>query len=380
MVRIEPTAEDSFAAIRDLRRFGIAMAAMIRMMATTISNSIREKPFCFFMMLDLLDNFYVARARYTYRKPETNAAAEVIARSVSCSTLIINRLLKLRRMRPRTCLPTNGQKSLTLPLFVHHQKHKSSLLIMTRRLRRCGFLAASTLQVVLLGIVTEGAVTDLQQLRSSGPNPSRLFQSGLQIPPFSLGNFLLEIHPVDWKTRRLAPWHPHGRCSRIAGDPIRQHSQGNLPAGFQGDGAFHRVFELANVAGPIVGFQAGHPFRGNTLNRFSHCGTEALEEVASEQWNIIAAFAQGWHLYGNHAKTIVKVLAETAFRDLLFKLLVRGGNDADIHIRFFGTADRADFAFLEDAVELHLHGEAHISDLIHEERAAMGSLEQAPAV
>jgi len=33
------------------------------------------------MMLDLLDNFCVAS--YTYRKPETNAAAEVIARSVS---------------------------------------------------------------------------------------------------------------------------------------------------------------------------------------------------------------------------------------------------------------------------------------------------------
>jgi hypothetical protein len=29
------------------------------MIATTISNSIREKPFCFFMMLDLLRNFMV---------------------------------------------------------------------------------------------------------------------------------------------------------------------------------------------------------------------------------------------------------------------------------------------------------------------------------
>jgi hypothetical protein len=29
----------------------MAMAAMIRMIATTISNSIREKPFCFFMVL-----------------------------------------------------------------------------------------------------------------------------------------------------------------------------------------------------------------------------------------------------------------------------------------------------------------------------------------
>jgi len=63
MVRREPTAEASFAAIRDRRRFGIAIAAMIKMIATTISNSIREKPFCFFMMLDLLEKFYGARAR-----------------------------------------------------------------------------------------------------------------------------------------------------------------------------------------------------------------------------------------------------------------------------------------------------------------------------
>src|SRR5712692_3941186 len=50
MVRIAPAAEDSFAAIFALSKFGIAMAAMIRMIATTISNSIREKPFCFFML------------------------------------------------------------------------------------------------------------------------------------------------------------------------------------------------------------------------------------------------------------------------------------------------------------------------------------------
>jgi hypothetical protein len=36
---------------------------MIKMIATTIKSSIREKPFCFFMMLDLLEKFYGARAR-----------------------------------------------------------------------------------------------------------------------------------------------------------------------------------------------------------------------------------------------------------------------------------------------------------------------------
>src|SRR5215471_10691413 len=47
MLRREPTADDSLADIRARIRFGMAIAAMIRMMATTISSSISEKPFCF---------------------------------------------------------------------------------------------------------------------------------------------------------------------------------------------------------------------------------------------------------------------------------------------------------------------------------------------
>ena len=49
MVRIEPTAEASLAEILARIRFGMAIAAMIRMIATTIRSSISEKPFCFFI-------------------------------------------------------------------------------------------------------------------------------------------------------------------------------------------------------------------------------------------------------------------------------------------------------------------------------------------
>jgi hypothetical protein len=45
MVRSEPTAEASLAAMRDRNKFGMAMAAMIKMIATTIRSSISEKPF-----------------------------------------------------------------------------------------------------------------------------------------------------------------------------------------------------------------------------------------------------------------------------------------------------------------------------------------------
>src|SRR5277367_2682132 len=50
MERTEPTAEASLAAIRARSKFGIAMAAMIKMIATTISNSMSEKPFWFFFI------------------------------------------------------------------------------------------------------------------------------------------------------------------------------------------------------------------------------------------------------------------------------------------------------------------------------------------
>jgi hypothetical protein len=45
MERTEATAEASFAAERERRRLGMAMAATIRITETTTNNSIREKPF-----------------------------------------------------------------------------------------------------------------------------------------------------------------------------------------------------------------------------------------------------------------------------------------------------------------------------------------------
>src|SRR5580692_6547262 len=48
MVRSEAAPDESLAAIRARIKLGIAIAAMIRMIATTISSSISEKPFCCF--------------------------------------------------------------------------------------------------------------------------------------------------------------------------------------------------------------------------------------------------------------------------------------------------------------------------------------------
>ena len=46
MLLTELAAEASLAEIFARTRFGMAIAAMIKIMATTISNSIRENPLC----------------------------------------------------------------------------------------------------------------------------------------------------------------------------------------------------------------------------------------------------------------------------------------------------------------------------------------------
>jgi hypothetical protein len=43
---MEAIADASFALMRELMRFGIATAAMIKITITTISNSISENPLC----------------------------------------------------------------------------------------------------------------------------------------------------------------------------------------------------------------------------------------------------------------------------------------------------------------------------------------------
>src|SRR5207245_1621017 len=66
--------------------------------------------------------------------------------------------------------------------------------------------------------------------------------------------------------------------------------------------------------------------------------------------------------------------------DLLFKVFVRCGNDAHIHIRLFRAADRPHLAFLENAVKLYLHSQALVANLVYEEGATVGCLEQTLSV
>ena len=78
-----------------------------------------------------------------------------------------------------------------------------------------------------------------------------------------------------------------------------------------------------------------------------------------------------------HPQAVVEVLAELARAHETVEALVAGADDAHVHLAVALAADRADLALLERPQQLLLHVGAHVGDLVEEERALVGELEEA---
>ena len=97
--------------------------------------------------------------------------------------------------------------------------------------------------------------------------------------------------------------------------------------------------------------------------------------MARQERNVLTALPQSRNLDGDHTQAVVEVFAKTTLGNLLFEVFVRCGDDADVHGGLFGAADRANLAFLENTVELYLHRQTHVANLVHKERSAVRRLE-----
>src|SRR5208337_2707034 len=65
-----------------------------------------------------------------------------------------------------------------------------------------------------------------------------------------------------------------------------------------------------------------------------------------------------------------EIFAETPGEDFGTKVAVGGSDQADIDLFDFGGADALNFAVLDDAQQLGLHGQGSLTDFIQEHRAA----------
>ena len=92
-----------------------------------------------------------------------------------------------------------------------------------------------------------------------------------------------------------------------------------VDAGGQDDAALHGVFQLADVAGPLVVHQQAQCFGGELAGREAVFFGVELEEVRGEQRDVLLAVAQRRQFEADDVEAVEEVFAEAAFFDGLLR-------------------------------------------------------------
>ena len=76
---------------------------------------------------------------------------------------------------------------------------------------------------------------------------------------------------------------------------------------------------------------------------------EHVEEMASQVHHVVGTLSQGRHLDAYNIEPVVKVLAESARRDLERQIPVGCGHDADVDTAGASAAHHTELLFLDEA-------------------------------
>lgn len=145
--------------------------------------------------------------------------------------------------------------------------------------------------------------------------------------------------------------------------------------------ALDEVLQLADVAGEGVGQQEVQGGRGELEGvRAQELALLVLQQELDQPFHFQAApLLQGRQLQVNDGQAVVEVPAEAALFAALLHILVSGGEEAHVNLPP-RAADGGDLFFLDDAQQHLLHIGRDVADLVEEDGAAFGGLEDADAV
>ncbi len=143
--------------------------------------------------------------------------------------------------------------------------------------------------------------------------------------------------------------------------------------------ALDDVLQLAHVARPVVGREHVDGRRRDAADVLAMLGREALEEMIGKKQHVRLPLTKRRDEDREHVQPVEEVLAERAVRDRLFHVLVRRGNEPDVHFDGLGAAQALELALLEHAEQLHLRRRLDVADLVEENRAVLRELEAARA-
>jgi hypothetical protein len=142
------------------------------------------------------------------------------------------------------------------------------------------------------------------------------------------------------------------------------------------NGPFHQPFELADVAGPLVGAQ--RVLDGRRDLEIAHLPVPG-EKVAGQLGDVGLPAAQRRDVDFDAAQPVVEIGTEYPAGDERLERLVRRRDDARVDAAVAVAADPLDREILQRPQELGLRRQRQVGDLVEEERSPFGMLELAPA-
>ena len=176
--------------------------------------------------------------------------------------------------------------------------------------------------------------------------------------------------------RRVAACRGLGCRSRL---PQRSGQVGrqDLRGVGKGDGALDDVLQLPDISGIGVLEQDAHGLAADALDQdVLSLGRMLLDKMLCQEGNILHALPERRQMDIDDVQTVKKVFPEGAPLARGLQVAVGRGNEPQVHLELAHAADPHDLAFLQHPQDLGLEQGRNVADLVEEDRAAVGLLQQ----
>ena len=179
--------------------------------------------------------------------------------------------------------------------------------------------------------------------------------------------------------QRLVPENAEPDGTGVREREIQRLRAGTVSA--QSNGAFDGIFQLPNVAGPVIRRTATRQLPG--LSVFGRMSSRS--QSFSTKWLASSGMSPGRsrkrrQMNGDNVQAVIQVLAKAALSDPLEQVAVGGRDEPHIHTNRFRTAQALEFTLLQDPQQFRLQFERKVADLIEKQSTALSLFEAADPV
>ena len=146
---------------------------------------------------------------------------------------------------------------------------------------------------------------------------------------------------------------------------------------------FHHVGHFPDISRPTIAFQqlsrVGSERITNLVLAAGFCKKMIQQQTHVRNQAAIPisgpAIPKGWHANLNDTQSVEKVFAELTLFHHLSKVLIGGGDDANVHLGGLVTTDFPDLLLLQNPQQTHLETGRCLTDFIKENGSTVGLFE-----